>query len=466
MRMDLHVHTTKYSPCSSILPREVIDTALEMGLQGAVITDHNTIWPKEEREELRKYAVSRGFLILFGRELDTEKGHVLVFGFDQALPRSISFRELKTTVQEAGGAIVLAHPFRWGHQSGRNTEEHKVLFELFDGIEALNGKCGACENRRARHIAESLGLPVTGGSDAHSIHMLGRCYTEFDDQIMDEKDLVQAIRSGRLRPGPAGEEEPDAEAELEETMLDVSRCRALLFNLHGTLLNLEMREDRDVFERMAMWLSLLGMKAGGTPLLMDFYSRSNELYQRTKAKTSCPEVDIAEVFRTLIRDLHGEDLAGERLELLCLGFRAMSVRKVTAKPWAVKTLAMLKEMGFLLGVVTNSQKLFAVAEMKMTGILDYFDTVVCSSEVGVQKPHPDIFNRALENLGIQASQAVMIGHEPVCDIAGARRLAIPAILLKGPAPSGRFQIEPDMVIYDFEMDGFAKLFEKDNVEQI
>ncbi|MGV8120561.1 MAG: hypothetical protein AB2L14_12445 [Candidatus Xenobiia bacterium LiM19] len=73
---------------------------------------------------------------------------------------------------------------------------------------------------------------------------------------------------------------------------------------------------------------------------------------------------------------------------------------------------------------------------------------------------------SLESLAVTASQAVMIGHEPVCDIAGARRLAIPAILLKGQAPSGRFQLEPDTVIYDFEMDGFTKLFEKDNAEQI
>ena len=174
MRIDLHVHTQKYSPCSSILPREIIDTALKMGLQGAVITEHNKIWPKEEQEELRKHAASRGFLILFGRELDTEKGHVLVFGFDQALPRSISFGEIKKTVQEAGGAIVLAHPFRWRHQSGWNVEEHKSVFEQFDGIEAVNGKCGTSENRRAGKIAESLGLPVTGGSDAHLIHMLGQ----------------------------------------------------------------------------------------------------------------------------------------------------------------------------------------------------------------------------------------------------------------------------------------------------
>jgi len=70
----------------------------------------------------------------------------------------------------------------------------------------------------------------------------------------------------------------------------------------------------------------------------------------------------------------------------------------------------------------------------------------------------------MESLGVTASQAVMAGHEPVCDIAGAGRLATPTILLKGPAPSGRFLVEPDTVICDFEMDGFAKLFDKDNVK--
>ena len=54
------------------------------------------------------------------------------------------------------------------------------------------------ENVFAWKVARHLNYPNTGGSDAHSIHGLGRCTTVFEDHIRSEEEFIEALRSGRF----------------------------------------------------------------------------------------------------------------------------------------------------------------------------------------------------------------------------------------------------------------------------
>jgi hypothetical protein len=53
---------------------------------------------------------------------------------------------------------------------------------------------------QAEDLARILGLPTTGGSDAHTTSAIGRTVTEFARPVHDETDLVREIREGRIRP--------------------------------------------------------------------------------------------------------------------------------------------------------------------------------------------------------------------------------------------------------------------------
>jgi hypothetical protein len=46
---------------------------------------------------------------------------------------------------------------------------------------------------------EKLGLPGTGGSDAHQVHEIGACLTLFENEVRNEEDLIREIRAGRIR---------------------------------------------------------------------------------------------------------------------------------------------------------------------------------------------------------------------------------------------------------------------------
>ena len=65
------------------------------------------------------------------------------------------------------------------------------------------------------------------------------------------------------------------------------------------------------------------------------------------------------------------------------------------------------------------------------GLLDYFDHLTFSDELGVSKPHPDAFLTTLARLGVAPEYAVHIGDYPRTDIAGAQGVGMRAIRFIG-----------------------------------
>lgn len=78
-----------------------------------------------------------------------------------------------------------------------------------------------------------------------------------------------------------------------------------------------------------------------------------------------------------------------------------------------------------LALVTNGLSDVQRSRLSRLGIADYFDAIVISSEVGVTKPRPDIFDIAFEQLGHPTkSGALMVGDSLTSDIAGGRNYGI------------------------------------------
>jgi|UPI0006500392 putative hydrolase of the HAD superfamily len=57
----------------------------------------------------------------------------------------------------------------------------------------------------------------------------------------------------------------------------------------------------------------------------------------------------------------------------------------------------------------------------------YFDTIFYSQQDGLDfaKPHPKYFTQVLQFYDIEASEALMIGDDPIADIQGAKNLGMP-----------------------------------------
>ncbi len=202
--IDLHVHTYPASPCSSVGVDQLIEEAKKIGLDAICLTDHNFVWNPRKVEDLRQ---KHGFLILRGNEITTNQGDMLVFGLEKEINGIIRLEDLKEEVLNAGGFIIVAHPFRgflvFGvGELGLTTEKarERALFKYVDAVEVLNSKVTENENKFAAEVANSLGLPVTGGSDAHEVTEVGIYGTRFSDIIRNEKDLIGALQNGHYSP--------------------------------------------------------------------------------------------------------------------------------------------------------------------------------------------------------------------------------------------------------------------------
>jgi len=97
-------------------------------------------------------------------------------------------------------------------------------------------------------------------------------------------------------------------------------------------------------------------------------------------------------------------------------------------PGVEQALQALRARGLKLAVVSNSEGTIA-AMLREQGLVRYFDAIFDSTEVGVAKPDPEIFNRALAACGAQPGQAVMVGDSLRADVRGAQAVGLSAALL-------------------------------------
>jgi putative hydrolase of the HAD superfamily len=135
-----------------------------------------------------------------------------------------------------------------------------------------------------------------------------------------------------------------------------------------------------------------------------------------------------------------------------MAFHWRHIDGVVAFPDALEVLPLLAAAGIDLGIVTNAATPMWMRdrELEAMGLLDYFSHCRLSAvDVGYIKPHPAIFNRALEALGVATDEVVFVGDNPEADILGAQNVGIKAVLrdLRHPKQVISDDVEPDATIH-------------------
>jgi len=91
-------------------------------------------------------------------------------------------------------------------------------------------------------------------------------------------------------------------------------------------------------------------------------------------------------------------------------------------------LERLKSAGYKLAIVSNADGRVE-ADCRRFGIADFFDVIVDSQVVGVEKPDPRIFHIALERLGVAPETALYAGDIYSIDMLGAKAAGIAGKLI-------------------------------------
>ena len=201
--LDLHVHSSDGSDdaggtVEGYLKWVAARRALGFRIDGFVLTEHRRF---DLDRDYAALAARYDAIVLRGVEVETDIGHVLVFGVTpEFLGRfdltsvSLPYDEVFRAAWETGGVAVGAHAGRPRIGCVEHADDRGVTLEGVHVIEALNGGSNDYENGRAFDLAEARGLRVVGASDSHFVSALGRCLTRFDGAIRTIDDLVAALR--------------------------------------------------------------------------------------------------------------------------------------------------------------------------------------------------------------------------------------------------------------------------------
>jgi predicted metal-dependent phosphoesterase TrpH len=186
---DLHLHTTASSDGHSE-PKDVVATAVRLGLSAIAVTDHNR--PAGARDVIR-VAKGTGLLVVPASEVSSFSGHILALGVAEPIPKGLSPDETIRRINDFGGLAVAAHPGRF--YTGLSINEVKA--SQFEAVEVANGGSSRRQNHLASLMADSKRTGRTGGSDAHWPRDIGRCRTVFKNEPTSVEELLEEVRAGR-----------------------------------------------------------------------------------------------------------------------------------------------------------------------------------------------------------------------------------------------------------------------------
>lgn len=111
---------------------------------------------------------------------------------------------------------------------------------------------------------------------------------------------------------------------------------------------------------------------------------------------------------------------GERFREITLWSRVL--------PETPPFLEALRAQGYFLGVISNSIGTME-EQLGRVGLVRYFDTVLDSAIVGVEKPHPEIFQMALSRARVAPAEALFVGDTNATDMGGAQLAGLRGVLI-------------------------------------
>jgi putative hydrolase of the HAD superfamily len=141
-----------------------------------------------------------------------------------------------------------------------------------------------------------------------------------------------------------------------------------------------------------------------------------------------------EITKDFLRDerfrktLENWDLNDEKLvKHFSDGYVEISPKQTDLFPNTLETLHELKQSNYEMHIITNGFKEVQYIKLENCKLRPFFDIIVCSEEVGVNKPDPKIFHYAMNKAGAKAENSFMIGDDYEVDILGAERVGMKTV---------------------------------------
>jgi hypothetical protein len=145
LKAQVHYHTRRSDGFGT--PEQLVEGALEVGINLLIPTDHDRISGAVEALEIaeRKRYINKSntkdhFEIRIGEEVSTKEGHVLVLGVKESIRCNLHAQETAEMARDQGALVVIPHPgFSQADGISWELTDHLVELGLVDGVEMWNG---------------------------------------------------------------------------------------------------------------------------------------------------------------------------------------------------------------------------------------------------------------------------------------------------------------------------------------
>jgi putative hydrolase of the HAD superfamily len=203
----------------------------------------------------------------------------------------------------------------------------------------------------------------------------------------------------------------------------MSGLRAIFFDAGNTLIRMDL-------DAIAAALARHGVPAAVADLQRAEWRARVRLDATFGPGTSTEHPDVGERYLRYVLDELGvrDEAMVVALGAWRRGYNPPFGLWTAIEPEAEAALALARAAGLRVAVVSNSNGTIR-AILERLGLTRHLDFVIDSSEVGVEKPDPRIFQIALERAGVGTAEAVYVGDLYSVDVIGARAAGLRAILM-------------------------------------
>jgi putative hydrolase of the HAD superfamily len=203
----------------------------------------------------------------------------------------------------------------------------------------------------------------------------------------------------------------------------LNRFKGVLFDAGDTLIT----ADPPVHE-VALTVAGQFFPDLAPPLLLSALTAARTFFRKYYVNYSSQEenrllADMAQAMRTALRETADVDI-----DFLPFVKQVRDTLRYRPFPDALPTLRGLHEQSKTLAVVSNWDLALPTLLAEL-GLAEFFNFILPSAEIGIEKPDGRIFRLALQRLGLSPQEVVHIGDQYEADVVGARAVGITPILL-------------------------------------
>lgn len=224
--------------------------------------------------------------------------------------------------------------------------------------------------------------------------------------------------------------------------------KGLLFDLNGTLIDICTSEtDDQIYRTVSNFFDYFNIKISPSILKEEYFTILKR--QKQESMEEFPEFDVISLFDEITKKYAKNTQNLPSPETLAILFRAAGRYKLELYSEVLPTLKKLSA-AYPMAAISDGQKIWALPEMRSVGLDRFFNFVIISSEYGLRKPDPGMFEKALQKMHLRPDEIIFVGNDMFRDIFGAHNLGIKTVFFRTNQGEQNYSgADADYIIYNF-----------------